>query len=149
MHPSIKFVCIAFASTGLAAATGPIPAGEIYKVPLSGQAEINFAHPSGGTGDPDGLGAVTLAIYPTKRQVCFDFSLSNVATPIMAHIRQAPELRNGPPIVSLFTGPGSDLDGCAPANTRQLAHMISDPTLYYVSVATTEYPDGALRGQLS
>src|SRR5688500_1142478 len=70
VHPSIKLVCIAFASTVLAAATGPIPAGEIYKVPLSGQAETNFAHPSGGTGDPDGLGAVTIAIYPTKRQVC-------------------------------------------------------------------------------
>jgi hypothetical protein len=90
VHPSIKLVCIAFASTVLAAATGPIPAGEIYKVPLSGQAETNFAHPSGGTGDPDGLGAVTIAIYPTKRQVCFDFSLSHVATPMMAHIGRRP-----------------------------------------------------------
>jgi hypothetical protein len=76
--------------------------------------------------------------------------------PMMAHIRQAPELRNGPPIVSLFTGPGSDLNGCAAANTRQLAHMISNPSAYYVTIATTdvtiattEYPDGALRGQLS
>ena len=148
MHPPLKFVCIAFASAVLAAATGAIPAKETYEIPLSGQAETNFAHPAGGTGDLDGSGAVTLAIYPVKRQVCFDFNLSDVATPIMAHIRQAPELRNGPPIVSLFTGPGSELNGCAAANTRQLAHMISNPTVYYVSVATTEYPDGALRGQL-
>ena len=148
VHPGTRFVCIAFASSALAAVTGPIPAGEVYKVPLSGQAEINFAHPSGGTGDLDGSGPVTLAIHPIERRVCFDFSLSHVATPMMVHIRQAPELRNGPPIVSLFTGPGSELNGCAAANTRQLAHMISNPTAYYVSVATTEYPDGALRGQL-
>ena len=81
MHPDIRFVCIAFASSVLAAATGPVPAGEFYKVPLSGQAETNFAHPSGGTGDLDGSGAVTLVIHPVERRVCFDFRLSHVATP--------------------------------------------------------------------
>jgi hypothetical protein len=141
--------CVALASTALVAAAEPIPAAKIYNIALTGQAETNFAHPSGGTGDLDGSGEVAIALYPIKRQVCFDFSLSRVATPMMAHIRQAPELRNGPPIVSLFTGPGSELDGCAAANTRQLAHMISNPSDYYVSIATTEYPDGALRGQLS
>lgn len=149
MLSAIKVVCVTLASTALVAAAEPIPSEKIYNIALSGLAETNFAHPSGGTGDPDGSGAVKLAIYPVKRQVCFDFSLSDVATPMMAHIRQAPELRNGPPIVSLFTGPGSELDGCAAANTRQLAHMISNPSGYYVSLATTEFPDGALRGQLS
>ena len=148
MLSAIKVVCVALASTTLAAAAEPIPTEKIYNIALSGQAETNFAHPFGGTGDLDGSGAVKLAIHPVKRQVCFDFSLSDVATPMMAHIRQAPELRNGPPIVSLFTGPGSELDGCAAANTRQLAHMISNPSGYYVSLATTEFPDGALRGQL-
>ena len=138
MIPAVKVASIAIASTALAAATGPVSFGEIYKIPLSGQAETNFAHPSGGTGDPDGSGAATISIYPIKRQVCFDISLSDVATPMMAHIRQAPALRNGPPIVSLFTGPGSDLDGCAPANTQRLAHMISNPNDYYVSIATTD-----------
>jgi hypothetical protein len=80
----IKTVCFALASTALVAAAEPIPAGKIYSVPLSGQAEINFAHPSGGTGDLDGSGEVTIAIYPIQRQVCFEFSLSRVATPMMA-----------------------------------------------------------------
>ena len=54
MHAVIKFVCVAFASTALAAANGPFPASEVYKVALSGEAETNYAHPSGGTGDLDG-----------------------------------------------------------------------------------------------
>ena len=116
---------------------------------LTGRAETNVAHPHGGTGDLNGSGLVKLTISPVKREVCFDFTVEDVATPLMAHIRQARALRNGPPIVSLFTGTGSDLDGCAPANTRQLADMIEHPSLYYVSIATTEFPDGALRGQLS
>jgi hypothetical protein len=102
----------------------------------------------GGTGDPDGSGSVTIALNPAKRQVCYDFRLSGVSEPLMAHIRQAPALQNGPPIVSLFTGTGEGLDGCAAANTLQLADMIAHPSDYYVSLATTEFPDGALRGQL-
>nr|WP_277622605.1 CHRD domain-containing protein [Sphingomonas telluris] len=122
---------------------------ETLTVPLSGQAELNFAHPFGSTGDLDGSGLVKLAIAPAQRKVCYDFSLSDVGTPMMVHIRQAKALQNGPPIVSLFTGPGGELDGCAPANTRQLEDMIAHPDDYYVSIATTEYPDGALRGQLA
>jgi hypothetical protein len=40
------------------------------------------------------------------------------------------------------------MNGCASANTGQLAEMIAHPRDFYVSFATIEYPDGALRGQL-
>ena len=145
-----KVALIALASAAIVAASKPaIPNEKTLTVSLNGRAETNIAHPGGGTGDLNGSGSVELTISPGKRQVCYDFTVKGVATPLMAHIRQARALRNGPPIVSLFTGTGSDLDGCAPANTGQLADMIEHPSLYYVSIATTEYPDGALRGQLS
>jgi hypothetical protein len=140
-------IAAALVSTALIGARAPH--AETLTIALSGVAETNFAHPLGGTGDLNGWGLVKLTINPAKRQVCYDFAIDGVATPLMAHIRQAQMRRNGPPIVSLFTGTGSDLEGCAPANTGQLADMIEHPSLYYVSIATTEYPDGALRGQLS
>ena len=67
----------------------------------------------------------------------------------IAHIHMGATGKNGPPIVSLFVGPGAAMAGCAMANTGQLAEMIADPANFYVSVATTDFPDGALRGQLS
>ena len=144
----IKTTLLTLASATLVGAESPFPAMQSLTVPLTGRAETNFAHPSGGTGDPDGSGTVKLVITPVDRQVCFDFRLARVSDPLMAHIRKAPRLMNGPPIVSLFTGIGSSMDGCAEANTGQLAEMIVHPSDFYVSVSTTEFPDGALRGQL-
>jgi hypothetical protein len=150
VRPSVTTALLAFGSTVVGGAANPsFPALQTFTVPLSGVAEANFAHPAGGTGDPDGSGTVKLVITPGDRQVCYDLSLSNLAEPVMAHILRAPRLKNGPPIVALFTGPGSAMDACVTANTGQLAEMIAHPTDFYVSVATTEYPDGALRGQLS
>jgi len=118
-------------------------------VPLSGEAEVNFAHPSGGTGDLDGSGSVRLRINPVEREVCYDLKVDGVATPMLAYIHQGASNRIGPPIVGLFYGVGSSLSDCVPANAGRLSDMIENPSLYYVSIATTEYPDGALRGQLS
>jgi len=132
-----------------AAAMTPFPAMEVFSVTLSPREQVDFAHPSGGTGDPDGSGSVKLTVMPVERQICYDFSLRGVDTPMMAHVHHGRPLQIGPPIVSLFTGPGASTEGCASANTGQLAEMIADPTDYYVTLATTAYPDGALRGQLA
>jgi hypothetical protein len=149
VRSSAAAALLAFTSTPLVgAATPSFPAEQTFTVTLSGTAETNIAHPSGGTGDPDGYGSVKLVITPADRQICYDLRLSHVAEPLMAHILEAPRLKNGPPIVSLFTGPGSALNGCVIANTGQLAEIIADPSSFYVSVATMEYPDGAVRGQL-
>lgn len=131
-----------------AAALPPFPAVHTFSVVLSAEQQMNFAHPSGGTGDPHASGSVKLSIMPAEREICFDFSLHGVDSPLMAHINRGRPLHNGPPIVSLFTGPGAPVHGCALGNTAQLADMIADPADYYVTLATTDYPDGALRGQL-
>ena len=143
---------VAFAALASIALTGAVPAGsdeQIVTVPLNGEAELNFAHPDGGTGDPDGYGVVKLTIAPQKREVCFDIEVDGVATPMLANIHNGPAKRNGPPVVGLLYGVGSDLSGCVPANSGTLSDILSNPSLYYVSVATTEFPDGALRGQIA
>ena len=90
-----------------------------------------------------------LTIHPAGRQVCYDLKVDGVGTPMLAYIHEGSSNRIGPPVVGLFYGVGSNLSDCVPANTGRLSDMIENPSLYYVSIATTEYPDGALRGQLS
>ena len=137
------------AATALAgAASNNVSGVTTYKVPLSGVAETNFAHPAGGTGDPDGRGMVELKIDPGRKQVCYEFELSGLSTPLMAHIHAGPPLSNGPPVVTLFTGPGVPLDGCVTWLRGQLAEIVANPSSFYVNIETTEFPDGALRGQL-
>jgi len=66
----------------------------------------------------------------------------------MAHIHQGEPLQNGPPVIILFTGTGMKLADCAPSTRDQLGEILNNPSRYYVSIDTTEFPDGALRGQL-
>src|SRR3954447_2883809 len=120
-----------------------------YTVPLVGYTVSNIAHPAGGVGDPDGSGSVTLTINAAKKRLCYKFALSKVSTPLIANIHEGPPLRNGPPVVTLFTGPGGKLDNCVTWTHRQLAQIVAYPSDFYVDVSTTEFPDGALRGQLS
>jgi hypothetical protein len=145
-----KGALMAFASTMLIGASYPTVSGvTTFTVPLTGNAESNVAHPSGGSGDPDGSGFVKLTFDPARKQVCYDFRLSRVATPLMAHIHQGEPLQNGQPVVTLFTGPGADLDKCVVWLRGQLSQIVSNPADFYVNLETTEFPDGALRGQLS
>jgi hypothetical protein len=147
---SRKVAFIALASTFLIGAANPgLPDDRTLTISLNGNDELNAAHPSGGTGDPDGSGVVRLKISPEKRNVCYDIEVEGVATPMLAYIHEAPVKQNGPPVVGLLYGVGSDLSGCVPANSGRLSDILANPALYYVSIATTEFPDGALRGQIA
>ena len=66
----------------------------------------------------------------------------------MAHIHKGRPQHVGPSVVTLFTGPGVDLRDCVPWTEKWLATITADPANFYVNVSTTEYPDGAVRGQL-
>ena len=146
MRPTIAFLLAA--SLSGAAYGSSETASATFTVPLSGAQEVNIAHPSGGTGDPRASGSVRLSIDPAKKLVCYDFELSGLSEPMMAHIHEGAPLRNGPPVIILFTGTGMKLADCAPSTRSQLSEILADPAHYYVSVDTTEFPDGALRGQL-
>jgi hypothetical protein len=146
----VKVALIALVSTALvgAAPIASSPDTQTYVVPLTGKAVTNFAHPTGGTGDPSGSGSVMLKIDPEAKLVCYRFSISVDSEPMMAHIHVGSPLHVGAPLVTLFTGTGSKLDDCAASTHSQLAEINANPSGYYVSVDTTAYPDGALRGQL-
>ena len=147
-RPSV--ILMAITSTILIGASAKMdPTTTIYTVPLSGRAETNVAHPTGGTGDMQASGSVKLAINPARKQVCYSFRLSGLSTPLMAHIHEGRALGIGPPVVTLFTGPGGNLDDCVTWTHSQLAEIVAKPSDYYVDIDTTEYPDGALRGQLA
>lgn len=112
---------VAFAALASIALTGAVPAGsdeQIVTVPLNGEAELNFAHPDGGTGDPDGYGAVKLTIAPQKREVCFDIEVDGVATPILAYIHSGPAKRIGRPS-SVFSTASEAILAAACRPTRE------------------------------
>jgi hypothetical protein len=118
-------------------ATGPAAAGgQPFHTVLSGANEVPPA-------DPDGSGTATITINRGLGEVCWSVTVENLATITGAHIHVAPAGSNGPIVVPITVGTGcADVDG-------ELAKAIAkNPENYYVNVHTTEYPGGAVRGQL-
>ena len=136
-------VLAALASSAIAGATIPakiiLQNAKTYTVPLTSQARVNIVPSLGATGDVDGSGLVQLPVDPDHNQLCYDFRLSGLSTPLMAHIHRVS--------ASQFTGPGGNLHDCVLWTPNRLAEIVSDPSNFYVNLATTEFPDGAVRGQ--
>jgi len=102
-------------------------------------------------GDPDATGTATVWVNPGTGTVCYSWSVTNAATPILAaHIHHGVAGVAGPVVVPLPpTGPSSG-KGCTTGVSRSLAlDIIRNPTDYYVNTHNAEFPSGVARGQLS
>jgi hypothetical protein len=102
-------------------------------------------------GDPDGIGRATFIIDPARSQLCFAIVVDRIMLPaIAAHIHVGPAGVAGPIVVPL-TAPDANgsSGGCVGGVDQQLLRAIrSNPRQYYVNVHTTDFPAGAVRGQL-
>jgi hypothetical protein len=118
-------------------------ANKTYDTTLTGAAEV-------GGGDPDGSGTALIGFSPGSSEICFTIDVKNLATPTAAHIHHGAVGVNGPIVVALTApsdGNGSSI-GCVTVDGTLLKDIMQHPEDYYVNVHTTEYPGGAIRGQL-
>lgn len=94
-------------------------------------------------GDPDGFAMGTLTINAVTNEIMWDFVAGNLADIVGFHIHNAPVGVNGG-IVFNFNSmlSGSGVDAIAQA-------VLANPTDYYLNLHTTEFPAGAVRGQLN
>ena len=118
--------------------------GRPFTVALTGSAEVP------GPGDPNGSGTAELRLNPGQEEVCFSIEVDDIALPAVgAHIHVGSASVAGPVVVGLTppdaTGTSS---GCVAAERDLLRAILHDPDAYYVNVHTTEFPAGAVRGQL-
>jgi hypothetical protein len=117
---------------------------------LSGANEVN-AQGDPDQGDPDGSGTAQITPKVSKKKVCFDITVSDIALPAtMAHIHKAPAGQNGPIVVILRAPDENGLSsGCTKAKSALIRDIKANPSDYYVNVHNSDFTGGALRGQLS
>lgn len=119
--------------------------GRKFSTTLAGANEVP------GPGDPNGSGFAVLRLNPGTGQVCFQIFVEDIALPATgAHIHEAPAGVAGPVVVPL-TAPGAngESSGCVSVDREEILEIIQEPEEYYVNVHSTEFPAGAVRGQLS
>jgi CHRD domain len=143
---------LALAGTASAAKLGGADqGGRLFTTTLSGAEEVNPLTGALGAGDPDGSGLATLTVNPGQEEVCYELSVEGITLPaIGAHIHVGDAGENGPVVVPLNPPDASGVSsGCAQVPRELALAIIQNPENYYVNVHTTDFPNGALRGQLS
>ena len=120
--------------------------GRPFATSLSGAAEVP------GPGDPDGSGTAWITLNSGQGEVCWTIFAEDITLPAAAaHIHVGAVDVAGPVVVGL-SAPGADgwSSGCASGVDQDLIKAIQqNPSAYYVNVHTSDFPAGALRGQLS
>jgi hypothetical protein len=106
-----------------------------------------------GPGDPNGKGEINVFLKAKKEKVCFNLEISKLDPVREGHIHKGPEGEAGKVKVQLFVseieGDGA-YEGCVKNVKAKLVKKIGEvPEKFYVNLHTAEYPDGAIRGQLS
>lgn len=138
-------VTIGVAAALLVALTlaAPVFAGSPMVTSLTGAQEVP------GPGDPDGSGTATVRVSHGRGEVCYVIEVSGIAPATAAHIHVAPAGVAGPVVVPLTAPTSGSSSGCVSVSRELAKAIMRDPENYYVNVHNSEYPAGALRGQLS
>jgi hypothetical protein len=124
---------------------------------MTGAQEVPNSVPATATNDPDGFGrsAVTFDLsVPGSENVCWDLSYGNLTgTPTAAHIH-GPAAPGAPGAIVIpfgTLGPTS-ASGCRVLTSGEAviaADIVAHPANYYTNIHTTDFPGGAIRGQLA
>ena len=135
-------LALAMTST-LILAGGALAGGRPITIDLTGAAEAP------GPGDPDGSGTASFTFNAGTGQVCFEYTVTGVAPLTAAHIHVAPAGSPGPVVIPLAPSSTTGGSGCVAADRDLIIAILTDPSAYYFNVHNTDYPAGALRGQLT
>jgi len=153
------FAALLLAALAALALAGPASAaklggadqgGRLFTTTLSGAEEVDPETGALGAGDPDGSGLATLTVNPGQQEICYELGVEDITLPaIGAHIHVGDAGENGPVVVPLTPPDASGVSsGCAEVSRELALAIIQNPENYYVNVHTTDFPNGAVRGQL-
>lgn len=103
-----------------------------------------------GPGNGAGSGRVTVVVDPPKGQLCYMFfDVYGIGAATAAHVHVGVKGQAGNPVATLKPPVDGSSSGCQPIAADLAQAIVANPAGYYVNVHTAEFPNGALRGQLS
>ncbi|HWW62005.1 MAG TPA: CHRD domain-containing protein [Thermoanaerobaculia bacterium] len=120
----------------------PAAFAQSFSASLAGANEVP------GPGDTDGAGLAVVTISGTT--VNYQLLVQNIAAPTLAHIHRGAVGVSGPVVVDFaptFAGglATGSVTGVSPSLISEIA---GNPSGFYVNVHTSDFPNGAIRGQL-
>lgn len=110
-----------------------------YSAVLTGAAAVP------GPGDADGAGIAVITIDGTTLR--YNVWTQNIGTPTAAHVHRGVAGAGGEEFITLNVD--SLANGTITITADQANQLRANPSAFYVDVDTAEFPNGALRGQLT
>ena len=136
-------VAAAIALIGILTFGGAALAGTMLTASLSGANEVP------GPGDLDGSGTADLNLIPKKERICYTLTVENIEPATMAHIHKGASTEAGPILKGLKAPTEGDSQGCVRLARAKVMKIKNNPSGYYINVHNGDFPNGAVRGQLS
>ena len=115
---------------------------------LTGAAQVEAS------GDPDGSGTAMVTLDTNSGEVYFDLKFANITLPtLQAHIHRGAAGVAGPVVIPFYgqaaAPDGNQARGRVTADLALIQEIVANPAGFYVNVHTSDYPKGAIRGQLA
>ena len=123
-------------------ATPALAAPTALKAVMTAEEEVPAPGPAGAKGTAD------FQADPEAGTLCYKIAMEGSDPATMGHIHEGPAGSAGPVKVDLKLKENG-LEGCVPADGQILQAVIADPGNFYANIHTTQYPAGAIRGQLT
>ncbi|HXG66835.1 MAG TPA: CHRD domain-containing protein, partial [Blastocatellia bacterium] len=121
------------AFSGFAVAQKEDPGGRPMEITLTGAAEVP------GPGDSDGTGTAKITLNQGQGKICYEISVSNIATATAAHIHRGVAGKAGPPVVTLKAPSESgSVKDCADAAADLIKEIRQNPANFYINVHNSE-----------
>jgi len=112
-------------------------------------ADMTGAKEVPGPGDPDGSGTADLNLIPKREKICYSITVDNIVPATMAHIHKGTSTEAGPIVKGLKAPTDGTSSGCVRLDRAKIMKIKNNPSGYYVNVHNDDFPNGALRDQLS
>lgn len=143
---SLAVVVLTLLSTAAQAAV------HTYRAELSGANEFDPASGTLGVGDPDGHGVATITIDSDTDLLTWSVDFHNLGEVTASHIHTGVAGSNGPVLIPFNLPSGLSGNGNFSGTIGWFPNawdvISSAPSDFYVNVHTSEFPAGAIRGQL-
>ncbi len=135
---------------------------------LDGREEVSASAKKGKAGDKNGRGEIyVFGIDGNPNVICYNLQVKRIAELELApgngraaHIHKGERGDNGPVVANLAWPQGGQSADCLNGDTQPerfpnsagvpalIADILANPESYYVNVHNSEFPAGAIRGQL-
>ncbi len=102
-----------------------------------------------GPGALTSIGSAAVQVDQGRGMVCYVLHVVNTDPPTAAHIHEGTVDVAGPVVVPFNAPTGENSNGCVSnVDSSLVSRIVNNPSGFYVNVHTSDFPDGAARGQL-